>query len=58
MTRKDVLIAAALALTRPAKTEHMRDVQWEADVRGIALALKRDNAAFDMMRFLSACAGG
>lgn len=55
MTRKDYI---ALALTRPAKTEHMRDVQWEADVRGIALALKRDNAAFDMMRFLSACAGG
>lgn len=58
MTRKDyVLLAVALAATRPAKSEHMQDVQWEKDVRGIAVALKRDNSAFDLARFCTACGG-
>lgn len=58
MTRKDyVLLADTMASTRPAKTEHMQDVQWEKDVRALALALARDNAAFNIGRFCAACGG-
>lgn len=66
MTRKDyVMLAAVLHSVRPppipANLRSLGDVKanevWEATVCAIALKLKKDNAAFDMPRFLSACGG-
>ena len=56
MTRKDILIAAALKRQQPA--EHWdanKRCQFGLDVNSIADALASDNPRFDRERFLKAC---
>lgn len=56
MTRRDyILIAKALADTRPNCGNRTMEDQWEHDVQHMATALLNTNPRFDRARFVAAC---
>ena len=57
MTKKNYeVIATALAASRPhAEWDANKMVQWELDVRNVAIVLQRDNLRFKRNYFEDAC---
>lgn len=55
MSRKHYqLLASALRANKPTNNKDMI-IQWQADVRKIAVACRLDNPNFDYDRFYQAC---
>lgn len=58
MTRKHfVLLAAALARSKPRHETESHEIQWRADCEAIADCLASTNGSFDRARFIRACEG-